>query len=741
LKWADIIKQMTENKIGILAVQEMHLNTKDKDTLNTWYKDKVRIINSADPARPHTSAGVAFVLNKKLTTWLMDDVMYQEIIPGRALALTTNWHTRETVTILNVYAPSDTQKHEEFWTDMYINYSQTGIPRLEFMLGDFNVVEHALDRMPLRTDPTHATDALSNLKHDLALQDTWHQTYKTKREFTYFSSRNTLSRIDRIYTLTDVATSVYNWQTERTAVNTDHCMVSVSYAPRDAPYIRKGRWTVSQNVLANDNFYRAVIEKGQEVERQIRKVTDSERRNENNNAQIIWEQFKIWIADLAKKTAKRSAGHTKTAVWKVEKDMWQISKCMDLNTDPAKQAQLSILDAKRIQLLGKLRWDRNSMAKAKYHEMAETPTAAWTRSNKERKPQDLLRQLRSTDPESHTYITRSNKMANLARDFYEKLQDSKDGIEQHPLKWVENAEEVLRAVPEVQKIKQGGEENPMANRLPQETIKKALRLAAGGRATGMDGPPYKIWKMLHSMYEQTRGEDSTYSFDIVGLLTLVFWDIQEHGVDTKTNFTLGWLCPLYKKDKPTKISNYRPITLLNSDYKLMTRAMSLQLMDQIDSLIHEDQTGFIPGRSIFSNIRLSQIMIDYTEAMEEDGVIIALDQEKAYDKVDHAYLWQTLKTFGIPDHFIRSVKSLYETAYTTVIINGVMSKTFKVMRGVRQGNPLLCLLFNLAIKPMACMLQKSENIKGFSIPGMTLQIILSLFADDTTIYLSKSDKY
>jgi hypothetical protein len=80
-------------------------------------------------------------------------------------------------------------------------------------------------------------------------------------------------------------------------------------------------------------------------------------------------------------------------------------------------------------------------------------------------------------------------------------------------------------------------------------------------------------------------------------------------------------------------------------------------------------------------------------------------------------------------------------AYTMVIINGVMSDTFRVRRGVRQGDPLSCLLFNIAIEPMACMMQKSDKITGYSIPGMTLQIVLSLFADDTMVYLSKKDNY
>jgi exonuclease III len=740
-KWADIVKLVNENRIGILAVQETHLDTDDEDTLNDWYKDRVRIINSADPDRPHSSAGVAFVLNKRVTTWFTDNVTYQEIVPGRALALTTNWHRNEMTTIMAVYAPSDIQRHEDFWMDVHNKYVQEGMPSPDFVLGDFNVVEHGLDRMPSRMDLTRATDALSNFKRCLSLQDTWRQTYETKREFTYFSSRSTASRIDRIYTSAEVATEVYDWKTSRTLVSTDHCMVSVSYAPSAAPYIGKGRWTVSPSILMRDDFYEEIIEKGREIEHQMRKLVEKGRRSENVNVQLIWEEFKTWIAALAKKMAKTSTGRTKTAVRNVEKDIRQMSRYRDLDTDHTKQAQLAILDTKRVQLLSRLRRDRDGMTKARYHDKGETPTAEWTRSNKDRQPRDLLKRLRTLEPASNAYVTRSDEMANLAKDFYEKLQENEDGMEQNPLKWVENVECVLGSIPEEQKIRLTHGDSPMADRLPRVTIEKALKLAAGGRATGMDGLPYEIWKSLNAIHERRKGSCKARSFDIVGMMTLVFWDIQEYGVDTKTKFTLGWLCPLYKKNDPTKISNYRPITLLNSDYKLMTRALSLQLADQIDNMIHEDQTGFIPGRSIFSNIRLSQVMIDYAEAMEVDGVIIALDQEKAYDKVDHTYLWRTLDTFGIPEHFIRSVRSLYEEAYTTVIINGVMSETFKVTRGVRQGDPLSCLLFNLAIEPLACMLRMSDKVKGYSIPGMNSKIVLSLFADDTTVYLGKKDKY
>ena len=86
------------------------------------------------------------------------------------------------------------------------------------------------------------------------------------------------------------------------------------------------------------------------------------------------------------------------------------------------------------------------------------------------------------------------------------------------------------------------------------------------------------------------------------------------------------------------------------------------------------------------------------------------------------------------------MKSLYQDAHTCVAINGKLSTPFKVTRSVRQGDPLSCLLFDLAIEPLAEMLRKS-NLEGFKIPRKKEHLIATLFADDTTTYLSRNDDF
>lgn len=113
-----------------------------------------------------------------------------------------------------------------------------------------------------------------------------------------------------------------------------------------------------------------------------------------------------------------------------------------------------------------------------------------------------------------------------------------------------------------------------------------------------------------------------------------------------------------------------------------------------------------------------------------------LDQEKAYDKISHEYLWTMLRRFNIPESFIQSVKTLYNSAETRVMINGFLSEPYQITRGVRQGDPLSCLLFDLAIEPLAASLRAS-NLAGYNIPGADERLIATLFADDTTNLLEE----
>ena len=270
----------------------------------------------------------------------------------------------------------------------------------------------------------------------------------------------------------------------------------------------------------------------------------------------------------------------------------------------------------------------------------------------------------------------------------------------------------------------------------------AIKAAKTGSAAGIDGIPYELWKTIMIHHKSTnKNYNDELTFDISKTLTTLFNDIQTHRVDQSTEFTLGWMCPIYKKKERSEIENYRPITLLNTNYKLLTRILAMQLAKEIPSLVHKNQAGFITGRSIFNQTRLAQTMIDLAEATEQNGAIIALDQEKAYDKIEHEYLWTTLQAFNLPERFVNTLKSLYTNAKTQIMINGILSGPLTVQRGTRQGDPISAFVFDLAIEPLACMMRNSTKITRYKIANIRENVIVNLFADDTTVYLNAEDRY
>jgi len=119
---------------------------------------------------------------------------------------------------------------------------------------------------------------------------------------------------------------------------------------------------------------------------------------------------------------------------------------------------------------------------------------------------------------------------------------------------------------------------------------------------------------------------------------------------------------IFKKKEKMKIENYRPITLLETDYKIHTKTVVNKLGRVCQNLIHKDQAGFVPERSLFDHTRLAHLMVDFTEKQEQNGCIISLDQEKAYDKINHEYLWEILEEFRFPKEFINLVKIMYSRA-------------------------------------------------------------------------------
>jgi hypothetical protein len=159
-------------------------------------------------------------------------------------------------------------------------------------------------------------------------------------------------------------------------------------------------------------------------------------------------------------------------------------------------------------------------------------------------------------------------MAELARDYHHNLLS--DGLDTPAEERARITEEVLNSIHPDTKLKNAAKVK-LAKKLTREEVLCALKASNNGKATRINGIPYELWKTLDKRYNNL-SQAKKPAFDVVKALTRVYNDIEMNGVDKNTNFASGWMCLLYKKNDCRKISNYRPITLLNSDYKIFTKA-------------------------------------------------------------------------------------------------------------------------------------------------------------------------
>ena len=326
-------------------------------------------------------------------------------------------------------------------------------------------------------------------------------------------------------------------------------------------------------------------------------------------------------------------------------------------------------------------------------------------------------------------------MAEMARDYHKKLLS----LDRNPDE-VPNEEKLSATIGNIRTRLSRENIEKLRASVSEGEVAAAMMDTANNKAAGLDGIPVELWKLLHQQYKSAKDSEWHNFCNIALVLTRVFRDIAEHGITTGTAFNEGWMCPIYKKKEADDIANYRPITILNTDYKILTKAIATRLTEIAPSVIHPDQAGFIRGRSIFDQIDQIATTIDYAKLKGINGAIVALDQEKAYDKIMHPYLWRVLEKFAFPREFIDMVKVLYKNAPMSVIVNGVISSPFHVTRGVRQGDPMSCILFDLGIEPLAASI-RSSDIRGINVPNLNESIVASLFADDTTVILTEHDSF
>ena len=180
------------------------------------------------------------------------------------------------------------------------------------------------------------------------------------------------------------------------------------------------------------------------------------------------------------------------------------------------------------------------------------------------------------------------------------------------------------------------------------------------------------------------------------------------------------------------LKNWRPVSLLNVDYKIETKPIALRLEKILPSIIHSRQSGYIKGRFIGESIRLIADTMDFTKINDIPGIAVFLDFEKAFDSIEWDFIQKCLESFNFGPNLRQWISVFYKDISSCVINNG---QHFYLERGVRQGCPLSGILFVIAMELLAQSIRLSKDIRGINIQGAEV-VKLTQYADDTTVLLA-----
>ncbi|KAI0357400.1 DNase I-like protein, partial [Trametes cingulata] len=295
-KWLLLNQLMRDKRIGVLALQETHLDERGAAELRSLFGQSLEVLVSADAVRPTGARGVAFVINKRVLN--AKNITATVIAPGRAMLLEFEWSTNRRVKMLNVYAPNDRQENKQFWVDLL----EARLTNVDVMLGDMNMVQLALDRLPERTDAEGQSESFFELIQNMSLVDGWRSDNPQTRTFSYMQeSTGSQSRIDRIYVSRRHRNDFNQWGFLESGIPTDHKMVTVAVANQHAPFVGKGRWTMPTHLLSDGEMVKTMRALGADL---VREIEELEERSPEKNPQVVFGRFKEKLIASARMRAK-----------------------------------------------------------------------------------------------------------------------------------------------------------------------------------------------------------------------------------------------------------------------------------------------------------------------------------------------------------------------------------------------------------------------------------------------------
>ncbi len=226
-------------------------------------------------------------------------------------------------------------------------------------------------------------------------------------------------------------------------------------------------------------------------------------------------------------------------------------------------------------------------------------------------------------------------------------------------------------------------------------VRRAMKTSASGKSPGPDGIPLALYR---------------HSRDVFSPLLARLYTAFLRAGQLPANFNDGLITYIYKKaGDRTEVGNYRPITLLNTTYRLFAKVLADVLNPALAASINVGQTAFLRGRRISDTIATIQMAQQLLEQRGHWGFAVFADFTKAYDTIDRDFLYDVMSVMGVPAEFIAATRLLLHETSASATLNGFVSKLAEFRAGIRQGCPLAPLLYLFVAEALLCIIQHMSD--------------------------------
>ena len=728
-----MFQHLRQKKYSIICLQDVHLENKMESYITSEWGFKVYL--------------AGFKSNKRGVMILLNNNFEQEVYrvlkdPNGNYIILEIKIKDQMITLVNLYGPNEDrpifyedikQKIKEFENDNVI------------ICGDFNLVmDPDIDTENYKqVNNPKARIVVKDLLEELEYMDAWRILNEDKKGFTWKKLNPVRKQARLDYFLISWFMYIYHDDCKIVpGYRTDHSglVLKLNFFEQERG---KGYWKFNNSLLKDKKYIDIVHKTITEVlnlhlkdkEKQIDNVhnssftvTDSTVNpiNKNNtntndknnerfiiNDQLLLETILMMIRGETIKYSSYKKKNNEKEEKQLENEIQLLEQSVMNNLNEASADDIKTSDDKRNLLveLRKVKIEGTILRSAcRYEDLGEKPSSYFLKLENRNYTDKVMSKLID---ENNEELTDTKDILDFQKQYYKnlytdqiKVDDAniKDKIRDNKAKLSENDSKLLE-----------GE-------ITNQELSSALKNMNNSKNPGSDGFTAEFFKFFWKDLGIFILNSINYAYKNDSLSVT-----QKQGVIT--------CLPKPNKNKHF-LKNWRPISLLNVVYKMMSSVIANRLKSVLDKVISNDQKGFISGRFIGENIRLIYDILFESKQQNIPGLLVSIDFQQAFDSISWKFIDKTLDYLNFGPSFKKWIKLFQKGSESCILQNGYMSDYFTLQRGCRQGDPISPYIFILCVEVLGKMIKNDKEVRGIRINETEFK--LSQYADDTQIFLDGS---